>query len=1164
MSRLYFVNFKRPRTPWKGLLVLASLLLLLIVYPVRAHDAVQTPPTIELNLQEAPLKKALKEIERQTEYHFVINESRLGAVQKSVTLHIKTESVEEVLNQVLNGTNITYKIKKKQITLIPPAHDAQVSPITSSPGGSSAMLMPPQSTFIYEGAFRQDVTVKGTVKEETGEPLPGVNIVVKGTTLGSVTDASGNFSLNVPSNDVVLVFSFIGFVTQEVSVAGRATIDVILLADSQTLSEVVVVGYGTQEKKDVTGAVSAVKGSDLENLPNSGAQQALQGRAAGVNIVRNGGAPGNSGSILIRGMGTVNNFDPLIVIDGVPAGSMNDVNPSDIQSIDVLKDASASAIYGTRAANGVILITTKRGKFDDKIKVTVSGYTGVSNRIKTIDMLDARTLSELKQEAYTNDELTIPSIWQETQYQTQKTNWQNEILRQGTTNNMDISIRGGGKSSSFAISGGYYDEKGMIENSYYKRYTFRINTDHKVGEHFKIVQNFQFTNANDNSPNTLSAQDGLLWSAIRFHPGLPVKNPDGTYSTSLLPGGSFGDINNPVFTIDNTDKNNSRNRFLGSLSGEYEILKGLKLKANLAVDATFSNYRSFDIKVTDQYRSSNNNFLNLTNDKYWSFLQEYFLSYEKQFGDHFVNFVGGGTAQTFNDLYSAQRGTDFTSEDKDKRYMRYAGVIRAVGGDGDDGRRSYDGLLSYFGRVNYSFKDRYLLTGTFRTDGSSKFPEGNKWGYFPAFSVGWRVSEEPFFKDAIPSISNLKITGGWGQLGNQNVKGLQYIALISNTARYAFGSGPEQSEIRGTAQTLIPNPNIGWETAEMSNFGLDLGLLENSLLISMNYFIKDTKNMLLSPPSVGTLGRASIPDQNVGQLRNQGLELEISYRKTLGDFSFSVSGNASFIKNKVTKLLTPGSSLISQTYGRSDQEITRTFVDNPYGTFYGWLSDGLYQNQSQIDNDPSIANDTRRTDGLIQPGDVRFKDITGDGIVDSDDRTILGSPHPKVTYGINANMAWKGFDLTLFFIGAGGLEIYNADRMQGLNAFYNFNLYAEDKGRWTGEGTSNSIPRLSITNGISNYRTSDLFIEKGDYLRLKNITLGYTLPKALTEAVRMTQARIYVTGQNVFTITKYSGMNPELGIIDGNRNGGQYRQINVDYAQYPQARTWTIGATISF
>ncbi|HEY8934935.1 MAG TPA: SusC/RagA family TonB-linked outer membrane protein, partial [Cyclobacteriaceae bacterium] len=841
--------------------------------------------------------------------------------------------------------------------------------------------------------------------------------------------------------------------------------------------------------------------------------------------------------------------------------SMNDVNQNDIQSVDVLKDASASAIYGTRAANGVILITTKRGKFDNKMSFTANAYTGVSDRIKTLDVLNAPTLTTLKQESFNNDGAPIPAVWTDTQYQTQKTNWQDKVLRQGTTNNVDLSIRGGGKYSSFSISGGHYSEKGMIGNSYYKRYTLRINSDHKIGEKLKIGQNLQFTNVNDNAPNTLSAQDGLLWSAIRFHPGLPVKNADGSYSSSIA---GFGDINNPLYTINTMDKNNAKNHILGSITGELEIIKGLKAKTNLAMDANFADTRNFEVKIDNQYRQTNYNQLTLTNNKNWSFLQEYFLSYDKQLGAHTISIVGGYTSQTFKEIYSKEIGRDFPSEDPDLRYMSMATTIVNLGSD--NGGRNYNALQSAFGRVNYAFKDRYLLTATYRADGSSRFRPGKQWGYFPAFSVGWRLSEEEFIKNALPFVSNLKLTAGKGGLGNQSVPSNQYLALIRQGGtynNYAFGGGGSQAQIQGTAQSSIPNYNIGWETAEMSNIGLDAGFLENRIQLTMAYFIKDTKNMLLIPPALGTFGKASIPFQNVGELRNKGLELELSYRKTVGELSLTASGNATFIKNTITKLQTQGSFLQTYTYGRTDQEVTRSYAGSSFGTFYGWQAAGIYQNQQEIDSDPNIANDPRKAEGLIHPGDVRFVDRTKDGIIDDKDRTIIGNPTPKVTYGLNLGATYKGFDLNLFFLGVGGVDIYNADRMQGLNAAYPFNLYQEVTKRWHGEGTSNSIPRLSSTDPNINFRTSTLFVESGAFFRLKNVTLGYTLPQSVTDALHIGKARFYVTGQNVFTITKYKGLNPELGYTNGNNNG-IYPQINVDYAQYPLARTYTFGATISF
>ena len=1098
---------------------------------------------------------ALRELEQKYNVTFGYAPDALSNLYVTSTVWTQASDLKTALTALLTPLNLTYRQVKKGVFIIKPVK-------TASTGGTSSEMNSPlanpslASTNVLETGFPVAAfPVKGRVTGDNGESVPGVSIILKGSGTGTVTDVNGGYSLNLPDATGTLVFSYIGYVTQEVAVNNRSTIDVVLKTDIQQLGEVVVVGYGTQEKKDVTGAISAVKGADIQNLPTGGAQQALQGRAAGVNVIRNGGAPGNAGSIRIRGLGTVNNADPLIVIDGVPAGSMNDVNPNDIESMDILKDASASAIYGTRAANGVVLITTKRGRFDDKLKLTVNGYYGVSNRIKTLAVPDAPTLAKLKQEAYTNDGSDVPAIWKDPQYQTQRTNWQDELFRQGTIKNLDLSLRGGGKYSSFAISAGNYNEQGIIGKSLYNRYTFRINSDHKIGERLKIGQNLQFTNSSEIAPNTLSAQDGLLWTAIRFHPGLPVKNADGSYSTTKDKG-AFGDINNPIYTVDTQDQQNARNRVLGNVTGEYEILKGLKARANLAMDATFSNGQSFAIKIEDQFRSNQYNQLVQSNSKSWSFLQEYFLSYDKRFGTHSLGLVGGYTSQTFNTIFSNNVGRDFPSEDPDLRYLNYASTIVSAATIGlDNAGRSYDALQSVFGRANYSFKDRYLLTATFRADGSSRFAPSHRWGYFPAFSLGWRVSDEPFFKTALPFMSNLKLTGGWGQLGNQNVSSLQYLALINTNFRYSFG---DQNTL-GSAQGRLPNLNIGWETAEMTNFGLDMGFLQNRVLATVNYFIKNTKGMLLAPPAVGTLGTAAIPDQNIGQLRNQGLELELTYQQKVGELTVRVSGNATFIKNRITQLQTPGGFLAGPLYGRTDQEINRTYEGSPYGTFYGWRTNGLYQSQGEIDQDAGLKNDPRRTEGLIHPGDVRFIDLNNDGIIDNKDRAIIGNPQPKVTYGFNASLAWKGFDLSLFFLGVGGVDIYNADRMQGLDASYSFNMYAENTGRWTGPGTSTTIPRVSANNPNKNFRTSDLFVEKGDFLRLKNLSLGYTLPTTVTNALHLAQTRVYVTGQNVFTLTKYSGLNPELGY-----GPGQYPQQNVDYAQYPQSRTFTIGATVSF
>ncbi len=1005
--------------------------------------------------------------------------------------------------------------------------------------------------------YAQNFTVTGVVTSEEGEPLIGATVLVKNTPTGTVTDFNGSYSIQAPSEASILIFSYVGYQTQEVAIGANREIDVTLVPASGLLEEVVVVGYGTQEKQDVTGAISSVKGEEVQNLPVIGASQAIQGRAAGVQVVRNGGAPGEGGSIRIRGTGTVNNADPLIVVDGVPLafGSINDINPNDIESIEILKDASASAIYGQRAANGVVIITTKRGGYNEKVGVSLNAYTGISNINSRIDVLDAPTLAELKRERYLNDGLEVEAIWEDPAFQVQRTNWQDELFRTGVTQNYDFTVSGGSERSSFAVTGGYFSEEGTIDNSFFDRYYARINSEHKVSSWLTIGQNLQLTRQSGNFLGTNSAQSGLIWSAIRFHPGLPVIVTEplpgheiGQYGSSQV-SGEFGDINNPIFTVEvDSDEERINTRLLGNLYAEVQIVDGLKFRANFALDGSIFDRKEFFPIIDTQIRARSRNELVQQYREAYSLLGEYFLTYDKVFGGkHAVNVVAGYTAQQFNFKDVEAVRLDFNNEDPDQRYLSAGNTINNAAGG-----RSENSLLSAFGRLNYAFAEKYLFSATFRADGSSRFAEDNRWGYFPAFSAGWRLSRESFIQD-IGLISFLQLNAGWGQLGNQNVADLQYLALISGNRRYSFGG----QEVVGVWQSRVPNPNISWETAEILNIGLELGLLDNRIFGSFNYFIKDTKDMLLAPPTVGTIGRANVPDQNVGELRNQGLEMELGYRNATGPLTFSLSGNATFLNNEVTALF-DGNSLASRTYGRPNQEIARTFEGESIATFFGWRTNGLYQNQSEIDNDPNIANDARRQDGLIQPGDVRFLDLNGDGLIDSEDRTIIGNPHPDVTYGLNATFGYKGFDLNLFFLGVAGVDLYNADRMQGIDPTYPFNLYAETVNRWTGEGTSNSIPRMTTRRDNLNYRTSDLFIESGDFLRLKNLTLGYTLPSELTQNIGISRLRFYVTGQNVFTITGYSGLDPELGYVDGNL------QLNVDYAQYPQAQTWIFGLTAGF
>ncbi|MCK5372450.1 MAG: SusC/RagA family TonB-linked outer membrane protein, partial [Cyclobacteriaceae bacterium] len=792
------------------------------------------------------------------------------------------------------------------------------------------------------------------------------------------------------------------------------------------------------------------------------------------------------------GTGTVNNSQPLYIVDEIPTMNIDGINPNDIESIEVLKDASASAIYGTRAANGVVIVTTKKGRKGEAVSFNLDMYAGITNVTKKLDVLDASTLAEIKRERYTNDGIPIDPIWEDSQYQTQRTNWQDELFTTGKTQNIDLSISGGGEKSSFLFGMGYYNEEGVIKKSEVDRISLRINSDHKVTKWLKIGQNLSLSTLSKNGFSTTSAQNGLIWSAIRFHPGLPVQDADGNYSSNQI-SGQFGDINNPMYTVNIDDKNDRTTRLLTNVTAEISLYEGLKFKANFGMDGGINDGRAFNPAITDQIRQRPTNSANRSYSEDLSFLMEYFLTYDKSFGDNKIGFVGGFTQQSFDGQGFSASATNLPDEDPSQRFLSTGSA------NSTEEFRYHDGLSSVFGRLHYSYKDKYLATATLRSDASSKFAEGNRRGNFPAFSLGWRLSDESFFD--VGFISDLKLTGGWGQLGNQNIDRLQYLARISRGAKYSFGLDGS-NQVIGANQTSFANEDITWETVVMTNIGLSIGFLDNRLTSNFNYFIKDTEDMLLSPPTIGAQGNNPSPFINIGEVRNTALEIELGWRDKKGDFSYGIDANFAFIKNEVVNLV-EGSFLASRLYGRPNQELSRTYVGNPIGTFYGWRADGLFQTQADIDGHASQP-------GAV-PGDVRFVDINNDNVIDDQDREIIGSPHPKATYGINAIMSYKGFDLTMFFLGAGGVEIYNADRMQGLDASYPFNLYSEITNRWTGPNTSNEVPRVSTLRTNLNHRTSDLFIESGDFFRLKNLVIGYTLPSSTADKIGLSRLRFYIT-----------------------------------------------------
>ena len=1001
-------------------------------------------------------------------------------------------------------------------------------------------------------ALAQGIAVTGTVTDETGEPLPGVNVVIKGTSTGRVTDINGQYAINVPNQDAVLTFSFIGYTMQEIAVGNRRVIPVTLREDTQAIDEVVVVGYGVQRKRDVTGSIANVKGELLRDLPVANLSSALQGKAAGLDIVSAGGSPAADPSIRIRGTGSINSSNPLVVIDGVPAGSISDVNPNDIESIEILKDASSSAIYGTRASNGVVIITTKRGNKNTKTNIDVNTYYGIANIDKTLDLLTAPDLVMLKKERYANDGITVNPFWNNTYYETQRTDWQDELFNQGVVANIDVRLTGGNDKSNYMSSIGYYNEDGIIVSAKMQRISMRLNSDHQINNRLKIGQNLQYTNRSWNNPSTQSAQTGVVWQMLRFNPAIPLHNEDGTWGTAVA-NNELGDINNSIYELKTEKSNNVSHGLLASITIDYKIYDDLYLKGNVAFDGSITSSKSFLPMVTEQTRKRANAELSQGHTERYSFLGEAYFAYAKNINNiHNINATAGLSAQKRKGEYYSVNKRTFADEDEDQLVFDNASTMGSITGN----YYIDNALASYFGRLYYAFDNRYLLTATFRMDGSSKFPKGNRWGYFPAVSVGWRLSQENFMQD-ITWLDDLKLVGGWGLLGNQEVSDLQYLTVMRKGNNYGnmYTFGTEK--VGGARITSLANTNITWEKTGMTNIGIDGIFFNQKLTASATWFDKKTVDMLVPSVVVGTIGRATIPDSNIGEMRNRGWEFELGYRQGFSSgLHYNINFNATFVKNEILKLYGNNNYIGSTYYGRQNQEISRSYEGKPIASFYGWKTDGLYQNTNEIQNDSNIKNDPRKN--TITPGDVRFMDMNNDGMIDEKDRTYLGDPNPNVILGLQAQLSYKQFDLSMNFVGSFGADLYNADRMQGIDPTYPYNMYRETLNRWHGEGTGNAIPRMTTVRTNLNHRTSDLFIESGDFVKLRNIALGYTIPKGVLQSIAVNSLRIYVSAENLFTVTSYSGFSPEIGYTNGNRQRG------VDYAQYPQSRKFTFGLNLNF
>lgn len=1028
-------------------------------------------------------------------------------------------------------------------------------------------------------AYAQSITVKGTVKDNTGEPVIGASVVQKGTSNGIVTDIDGNFSLNVPSNSTIVV-SFIGYKTQEIPVAGKKQINVTMKEDTEMLDEVVVVGYGQMKRSDLTGSVVSVSDAAIKKSVPTSIDQVLQGRAAGVQIQANSGTPGASTSIRIRGVNSLNATNqPIFVIDGVVIDSATDdensnplssINPSDIVSMDVLKDASATAIYGSRASNGVIMITTKRGQSGTAV-VTYDGYAGWQEMPKQLDMLNLREYAE-----HYNSRAEIGVINQETSAFVRPdmlgngTNWQDELFQKAFMTSHNLSVSGGSEKTTYAFSGGFLDQDGIALNSSFRRLSLRGNLDTQIKSWLRGGINFSFAE----SKQKVGTDNNTIINALIQQPTVAVTSPDGTFDGPddvWMP-------ENPVGLASIRTNENRKTNFRFNTYLEATILKGLTFKTELSADWNFNNYYyyqpdyQFGIKTSDTRTSK----WTKTQTKYWSWRN--ILTYNNTFAEkHNINVMVGQEMSHSNWETQVGTATGFLSNTTPD--LSAGDVTTST----TTGSRVVNSIASFFGRAFYSFDERYLLTTTIRRDGSSKFAKGNKWGWFPSVALAWRTSQESFLRDNAV-INNLKLRAGWGATGNQNVSDYAYMALLSYKTT-PWGTGVL------TGNTA--NPELTWETTNSYNIGIDLGLFQNRIELIADVYYKKTKNLLLQLPLPAYLGSsgqgaASNPWGNVGSLENKGIELTLNTTNiTNKNFQWTSNIVFSLNRNKVVELDTDNSS-IEKSYQPSSTNyiVTKTTVGQSIGQFWGYKvigrfnepTDFYYKDAQGNVKQVAIPEGNTIAKNSTWIGDYIYEDRNNDGIINNEDMTFIGNPEPKFTYGIGNTFSYKGFDLTVFFSGSYGNKALNMTRMRIEDPRSNANILksalnyaqvgvidptkpADDyRNLHVINPGSTIMPAMQESDANQNFtRISDLLVEDASYIRLQNISIGYTFPKKWMNKIYINNLRVYANIQNVYTWSKYDGLDPEVGAMYGDA-----LMTGVDYGRYPSPRIYTFGLNVSF
>ena len=1130
---------------------------------------------VNLNYSKATLRTVLESITEQIGHTLAFSKEAVD-LSDEVTIRITDGEAAQVLNQLLTPRQIGYEIRDNKIYIFD-----QPAPVNAA-----TRQTPPQ-----------EVRLTGTVTDVNGEPIIGANIVVPGTTIGTVTNVDGTYSMTLPRGSV-LRFSYIGYTGQEFTIANQTVLNVQLQEDTEVLDELVVVGYGVQRKSVVTAAISKVSAEELNVTRPARVEDALKGKVSGVQITQSSGQPGSDSKVRIRGIGTINNSEPLYIVDGMEVGGgINYLNPVDIASVEILKDAASAAIYGSRAANGVILVTTKKG---DKGKATVNydvSY-GWQNPWKKKEILDAREYMVIMNEAQINDG-NLPRYNNEQVMGAGKgTDWQDETFYYNApVQNHQVSVSGGTDKGNYFLSFGYFDQAGIVGGNYdksnFERYSLRSNSIYNIFEtkersflnNVQLGVNVGYSRNKSTGIETNSEYGSILGSALTFSPLVPVyadeetgkailaqyphavKNGDRVFS---IPPAGFQEIANPVGMLNQPSAGlNNADKFVGSFWGELTILPELKFRSSYGVDLAFWGYDSYTFPYFLATQGKDVQFSTVQSEmnRGYTWQLENYFSYNKSFEEiHNLSFVLGQSASKYTYRNLGGNDRDLLENDPLKANINYAIADRkeerAWGGTGG---YNFTARASYFGRIDYNYDEKYMLQATVRRDGSSNFGPGHKWGVFPSFSAGWNVTNEAFMEGRPQWFDYMKLRASWGKNGNDRIDQFLYTSLMDGGQNYYFGGGYDVNqgdpakvgEITGQMQYgsspgYIPNPNVKWEESSQTNLGIDTRFLQSRMTFSFDYFKKKTIDMLMKQPIPSYVGIGA-PIANVGDMENWGLEFELGWKQSVGEFNYAVSANASYLKNKLINL---GNETGEQIYENAGASGVGSYVKGMNGDvfpyFYGYKTDGLFQNQTEVD--AYVNADGEKYQSAALPGDVRFVDLNGDGVISDADKTKIGKGMPDWTYGLTLSADWKGVDLNLFFQGTIGNDVFDFSQRGDIPAM---NRPAWILDRWHGEGTSSHIPRMTSANPNGNWRSSDLYIKDGSYMRLKSAQLGYTLPVDLTGKIAVQRLRIYVSADNLLTFTSYDGFDPEIA-------SGGYTTIGIDRGIYPQSRTISVGANITF